>query len=52
MKCTEEVSEYCREKIVVNKFAKEKICDECCMYCPCTRECDTICAVVKEADGE
>ena len=30
MKCTEEVSEYCREKIVVNKFAKEKICDECC----------------------
>lgn len=48
--CEEEIQGYCREKIAVNKFAKVKMCDQCCIYCPklIKKVCDTVCAAVKE----
>lgn len=48
MKCEEEVSGYCRERIVINRFAESQTCDECCDYCPYAKECDSVCPVVRE----
>ena len=48
MKCEEEVSGYCREKIVANKFLEIEKCDECCDYCPYKEHCEDVCNTVKE----
>ena len=48
MKCTEEVSGYCKTKVSINKFANGKICDECCIYCLYKKECDSVCPAVRE----
>jgi len=54
MKCIEETSGYCETKIKYNKYIKNELCEECCMFCSeqMKRECDTACYKALKQQGQ
>lgn len=43
MKCEEDISGYCREKIASNKVFNYEICEKCCLGCKKYQACKDMC---------